>query len=94
MNFYNLHSKSKNLNLYKELYDKLDNTGALYIRDENGQLHRDEDKPAVADLDGLVMYYKHGKKHRDGGKPAVIFPDGTSIHYKDNIPEEKTINSN
>jgi hypothetical protein len=38
-------------------------------RDSAGQLHRDDDKPAVVTARTL-QWYRHGQLHRDGGKPA------------------------
>jgi hypothetical protein len=50
---------------------------------KHGQLHRDNDLPAVASADGACrVWYCHGKKHRFNG-PAVIW-DGTEQWYVNN----------
>jgi len=41
----------------------------------NGELHRDNDKPAVICADGKQEWYLNGKLHREDG-PAVIWADG------------------
>jgi hypothetical protein len=40
----------------------------------NGELHRDDDLPAV-DYGDYKAWYQCGKKHRDGDKPAATWDD-------------------
>ena len=49
---------------------------------KHGQLHRDEDKPAVEYPSGYKEWHKNGKSHRDEDKPAVVYPSGTKMWYK------------
>ena len=44
---------------------------------KNGQLHRDNDLPAVIRSDGTQYWYKNGRLHRDCDLPASIYSDGT-----------------
>lgn len=55
----------------------IDATGSMFWRDQEGQRHRNRDKPAVIFADGTQEWWWHGKKHREGDKPAVIFSSGT-----------------
>jgi len=52
-------------------------------RNKNGQLHRDNDKPAVISDNGTQYWYKEGQLHRDHDKPAVIYANGTQEWYKE-----------
>jgi hypothetical protein len=47
----------------------------------NGELHRDEDEPAVIFADGARIWYKNGEIHRVGA-PAVIYEDGSEFWYQ------------
>jgi hypothetical protein len=54
-------------------YSDLDGITIEYFKD--GELHRDEDKPACINLTLTLNmisyeYFKNGKKHRDNDKPA------------------------
>ena len=51
-------------------------------RNAAGQLHRDNNLPAVIWDCGTCLWYQKDKLHRDDG-PAVIRADGTQIWYKD-----------
>jgi len=48
-----------------------------------GELHRDDDKPAVTYKNGRQMWYKHGMLHRDGNEPAYIHPNGARAWHTD-----------
>ena len=55
---------------------------------EFGELHRDEDKPAVIYTDfpeGGRYWYKNGKLHRDEDKPAAIWHNKTKVWYKNDM---------
>ena len=47
----------------------------------HGQLHRDNDLPAVTRPGGYQAWYQHGQLHRGGGKPAVIAAQGGYEYY-------------
>jgi len=47
------------------------NKNTLRFYDENGNLHRDNDEPALICTYGSQYWYKHGLQHRENG-PAVI----------------------
>ena len=68
-----------NLLKYNITTDKL---GSITYR-FNGEVHRDEDQPAVIYADGSEYWYQHGKIHRDNDQPAVINADGTKSLYID-----------
>ena len=51
----------------------IDEYGTKRWYNEKGQLHRDNDKPAVVSAHGTKFWYQDGLKHRDGDKPAVIW---------------------
>ena len=42
---------------------------------QNGNLHRDGDKPAIIESKNK-WWYQNGKRHRDNGKPAVMLVNG------------------
>jgi hypothetical protein len=45
-------------------------------RNESGQLHREDDLPAVEYSDGSKEWYINGLRHREYGLPAVEFSYG------------------
>ena len=49
---------------------------------KNGEVHRDDDRPAIIYADGGLVWYKNGEYHRDGDKPARIDEDGTLGWWK------------
>jgi hypothetical protein len=48
---------------------------------KNGNMHRDNDKPAVIRFDGTKEWLKNGKRHRDNDKPAIL-QNGFKRWYK------------
>lgn len=52
------------------------------LRGENGELHRDNDEPAMICPDGTKKWYQYGERHRVGA-PAVIYPNGEK-HWMQN----------
>ena len=48
----------------------------------NGQLHRDDDLPAVAYKNGSECWYIRGTRHREYNKPAVILCNG-NVKYEE-----------
>jgi hypothetical protein len=59
-------------------------TGVEQWSDENGQLHRERDLPAVIRPNGTKEWYKHGKRHRSNG-PAIIDAKGEGRWYKNGV---------
>jgi antitoxin component YwqK of YwqJK toxin-antitoxin module len=59
--------------------EREDNKTSYY---KNGQLHRDDDLPAVEFSNGDKHYYKNGQLHRDNDLPAIEDTSGTKIYYK------------
>jgi len=49
---------------------------------KNGQLHRDNDLPAVIYYDGEKRWYQNDLRHRDNGQPAIIYASGTKFWYQ------------
>ena len=64
-------------------FKKIDTDGTISYYNEEGQLHRDGDKPAIIYSDGTKVYYVKGKLHRDGDEPAIIQHDGRKEWYQD-----------
>lgn len=61
---------------------KQDKHGNTYYFNSDGQLHRDEDLPAVEYVGGKGFlkkreWWKNGWPHRDNDLPAVEYADGT-----------------
>jgi hypothetical protein len=52
---------------------------------KDGELHREDDKPAWIYADGALEWLKNGDWHRDGDKPAVIDADGSLRWYKNGL---------
>ncbi len=42
-----------------------------------GQLHRNNDLPAVTYADGTQEWWQHDKRHRNNDLPAIVFANGT-----------------
>ena len=51
-------------------------------RNDKGQPHSFDDKPAIVYDDGRKEWYRNGKKHRDNDLPAVIRGDGVEFFYR------------
>ena len=49
----------------------LDANGDRCWRNVAGQLHRDNDMPAIENVDDHSGWWINGRLHRDGGLPAV-----------------------
>ena len=49
---------------------------------QNGQRHRDGDRPAVVGADGTQIWLQNGRLHRDGDRPAVVGPTGRQAWYQ------------
>jgi len=55
---------------------EIDEYGDKYWRNKDGELHRENDMPAVIWKNGAKHWYTNGKCHRDNDMPAIIFADG------------------
>ena len=55
--------------------------GAQAWLDEDGELHRDFDLPALIWENGQVEWWWHGVPHRNAAGPALIRPDGGLEYY-------------
>ena len=49
----------------------------LFWRNQDGELHRDDDLPSRIWADGSLEWHQDGKLHRDGDKPAFISAAGS-----------------
>lgn len=58
--------------------------------DENEQLHREGDLPAVTDSFGGKAWLWHGKFHRGGDKPAIEAANGDRAWYEHGNLSRKT----
>ena len=68
-----LEKEQKEMDEYKK---EIDGQGTI-LWTKNGELHRDDDLPAVEYEYGTKLWYKDGVKHRDNDLPAVEHADGT-----------------
>ena len=57
---------------------------------KEGELHRDNDKPAIVCAYGGKYWYKEGLKHRDNDLPAIIYASGDQHWYKEGVFQKKT----
>lgn len=48
----------------------------------NGEIHREDDLPAVFMADGTKCWYQYNVKHRENDLPAEIMADGTTCWYQ------------
>jgi len=58
--------------------------------DDNEQLHRDDDLPAVSDSFGGKAWLWHGKFHRGSDKPAIEAANGDRAWYEHGNLSRKT----
>jgi len=52
---------------------------------KDGQLHRDNDLPAIIYDDGEMRWCQNNQLHRDNDLPAVISADGSKLWYQKGI---------
>eukprot|EP01117_Protostelium_nocturnum_P012134 TRINITY_DN4452_c0_g1_i17.p1 TRINITY_DN4452_c0_g1~~TRINITY_DN4452_c0_g1_i17.p1 ORF type:complete len:116 (+),score=25.07 TRINITY_DN4452_c0_g1_i17:74-421(+) len=50
---------------------------------KEGEVHRDNDLPAIIEANGTQYWFKKGKPHRDNNLPAIIRADGTREWWKE-----------
>jgi len=60
---------------------KIEEFGNKRWRLPNGDLHREDDLPAVEAISGSKSWYKNNKLHRDNDKPAYEGPYGDKFWY-------------
>lgn len=74
-------------NIKRKTYE-ISNGVIIEIRNEriywfkDGELHRDNDQPAIIFFDGTRCWYKNGQLHRDNDQPAAIYYTGSRYWYK------------
>ena len=59
------------------LYD-----GTMVWKNEDGEIHRENDMPAIIFINGDKYWCKNGLNHRDRDLPTKIFADDSRIWYK------------
>ena len=76
----------------EEFYNtpKIDEDGTKRWYNKKGQLHRENDLPAVEMENGYKAWYKNGKRHRLKGY-AVIYSDGSGKWYINGIEKSEEI---
>lgn len=62
---------------------KIEDEGQICWYDEKGNLHREDDLPAIIYSGGSQVWCKHGLRHREGDLPAVIDSNGYQYWYKE-----------
>ena len=50
--------------------------------DADGELHRDDDRPALVWANGYQSWWQHGLRHRDGDRPAIVYANGDQSWYQ------------
>lgn len=72
-----IEKKSINENIYGEW------------RNDLGELHRENDLPALTRSDGTKQWWNNGKLHRDNDKPAIIHSNGIKEWWFNGRPFRK-----
>ena len=62
-----------------------DRLGTVRWFNYQGDIHRDDDAPAVISNSGRQEWYKNGLPHRTNG-PAIVYPNGDAFWYKNGKP--------
>jgi len=60
---------------------EINSRGDKFWLNSLGQFHRDNDKPAIENIDGMKEWWVNGQRHRDNDKPAIENIDGTREWY-------------
>ena len=76
MNLYKLHSNPEELDGHDTIGKHMEDSGTVVYRNEKGEVHRDDDKPAAIYPDGKKEWWVNDRLHRDNDLPAVIYPNG------------------
>ena len=53
---------------------------------QNGEYHRDFDRPAIIDADGSQEWWIHGQLHREGNQPAFICASEPQTYCRQGVP--------
>ena len=61
-------------------------------RDDDGDLHRDNDLPASVFTNGDQEWFSHGFRHRGGGLPAVVYIDSLYVWWENGKMTGTSIN--
>jgi len=82
INLFQYHTNPETLSHYNEIGKNLWHGGkTLIYKDDKGRAHRDDDLPAMIEINGDKSWWRHGNLHRAGGKPAIVKVDGTVEYY-------------
>lgn len=57
----------------------------IEYKNSKGELHNENDEPAIVYPDGFQAWYKNDKLYREGNKPVAIYADGTKLFKKKEI---------
>ena len=49
---------------------------------KHGELHRDNDLPAIVYLHGGKQWWQNGERHRDNDLPAIVWANGDKEWYQ------------
>jgi len=63
-------------NKLKEPTPIIDKNGTQRWFNKAGEIHRENDMPAVIFENGTKVWYKNGKRHRENDLPAIISSTG------------------
>jgi len=89
---YGVHIEQKDISGSRRYIGVLHSTSAPAIQQNKtefwyflGEIHRDNDQPAVTQVDGTQFWFQYGKYHRDGDKPAIVYPNGRQEWYSNGV---------
>jgi hypothetical protein len=68
----------------KEELKELESTSRYVAFKKNGQIHRDNDLPAVVRGNGTKQWLQNNLLHRDNDLPAIICTSGAKHWYQNN----------
>jgi hypothetical protein len=60
-----------------------DEDGSKYWRNALGEIHRDNDLPAIIHKDGACLWFTNGRLNRGNGRPAIIHANGRKLWFID-----------
>jgi len=69
-------------NKLKEPAPIIDAFGIQRWFNKAGELHRENDLPAIIFENGSKFWYKNGERHRENDLPAIIWNYGRKVWYK------------
>jgi len=65
---------------YSEGLMRIFSNGEEIYFNEDGFLHRENNRPARIKFSGRMEYYYNSERHRENG-PAIVYPNGDYIYY-------------